>query len=334
MAWVEMRRKLGGAAVKTFFETLASASRWHPSARRATRELFVEEDVAYGPDPMHRLDVWRRRGQPPGPSLLFVHGGGFRILSKNTHWMMAMGFARAGYTVFTIDYRLAPKDPFPAALEDTCRAFEWLLDHAPEYGGDPDRIALAGESAGANLITALTVACCFPRPEPYAASIFERARVPDAILPACGLLQVSAPERFAARSMNTLFRDRIHEVCRGYLGPFGTRPGPEAALADPLLVLEAEGEPARALPPAYLCVGSADPIEEDTLRLDAALRRRGVPCQLDVYEGEMHAFHALVWRDAARACWAAQLDFLSRTVPTPTSVANSSQSDAKVFLGS
>ncbi|MEL6186031.1 MAG: alpha/beta hydrolase [Myxococcota bacterium] len=310
---VGIRRRLGAAAVETFLEGMARTVRLHPRARRALREVEITKDLAYGPLPEHRLDVWRRPDLGPGaPVVFFVHGGGFRILSKDTHWMMALRYAQAGYVVFTINYRLAPEHPFPSPLEDTALAWQWVLDHAAEHGGDPARMALAGESAGANLILALTVMACFERPEPWAREVFARGAVPTAVLPACGMLQVTDPERFAARPMPTLYRDRIHGVCLGYLGDHDSRPGRATELADPLRVVESDAVPARPLPPAYLCVGSADPIEEDTHRLAAALARRGVAHVLDVFDGEPHAFHAFVWRPAARACWKAQFAFLQQ----------------------
>ena len=272
--WVALRRRLGAVLIRTLLEGLSGLARLWPSMRRACRALSVTKDLAYGEDPLQRLDVWKRPNLPPdAPCVLLVHGGGFRILSKATHWMMAMRFAEAGYVVFTIDYRLAPEVPFPAAIEDTCRAYLWVLDHAKAHGADPSRMAFAGESAGGNLILALTLACCAKRPEPWAAEVFARGVTPQALLPICGFLQVTEPERFAARPMPTLFRDRIVEVCRGYLGAHPLEPRPETALADPLLWLESDAEPSRPLPPMYLAVGSADPVEEDTHRLAAACHR-------------------------------------------------------------
>src|SRR5690606_5988723 len=124
--------------------------------------------------PEHRLDVYRpAHAEGPRPVVLYVHGGGFRILSKETHWLMGLYFARRGYVVFNIGYRLAPKHPFPAALEDSADALGWVVQNAHRYGGDPTRLVLAGESAGANLVTSLTLACCYRREEPYARRVFD-----------------------------------------------------------------------------------------------------------------------------------------------------------------
>ena len=86
--------------------------------------------------------------------------GGFRILSKDTHWLMGLAFARRGMVVMNVNYRLSPHHPFPSALEDIAAAYQFAIDHAAHYGGDPSRIILAGESAGANLALTLALLTC------------------------------------------------------------------------------------------------------------------------------------------------------------------------------
>ena len=245
--------------------------------------------------------------------VLHIHGGGFRILSKDTHWVMGLAFARRGAIVFNISYRLAPRDPFPAALEDVCAAYEWVLDHAVEYGGDPQQLIVAGESAGANLTTSVVLATTFERPEPYARRVFERGVVPIGAMPFCGLLHVSEIERFwKERPLSPWVVDRMQEVSRGYLS--GPAPPHGLDLANPLVVLESEVEAARTLPPFFAPVGTRDPIVEDTRRLQRALERRGVPCETTYYAGEPHAFHAFVFRENARRCWADASRFVERCI--------------------
>jgi acetyl esterase len=320
-----LRRGAGAALAEGFFRYASRLGALHPDARPERHGLDVLRDVPYddpAAHPARRLDVYRPKGaRDPLPTLLYVHGGGFRILSKDTHWVMALAFARRGFVVFNVDYRLAPRHRFPAAVEDVSAAYAWLARHAPAYGADPDRLVLAGESAGANLVTALTLAACFERPEPHARAVFETGVVPRCVLPACGLFQVSDPARFARRKpgMSRFVRDRIEEVAEAYLGA-GHRvhtPG-EHDLADPVCFLEREaGAPARPLPPFFLPVGTADPLLDDTRRLAAALERRGVPVEVRIYEGEIHAFHAFVFRPKARLCWQHQYAFLDTWVPRP-----------------
>ncbi len=313
----DLRRAIGSRIAQGFFEGASRLGQLHPLARPEAHGITVTRDVSYDPShPVRRLDVWQppaARAASPAPALLYIHGGGFRILSKETHWVMALTFARQGYVVFNIDYRLAPRNPFPAALEDAAEAYAWVITHAARYHADASRLILAGESAGANLVAALTLAACFPRPEPFARRVFDTALVPHAVLPACGIHQVTNPERFRQRTpqLPRFITDRIEEVTRAYVGD--ARPDdPTFDLADPVRVLERDAAPARPLPRAFLTCGTADPILDDTRRLHAALRRHGAIAEAKYYPGEPHAFHALIFREAARRHWGDTWDFLRR----------------------
>jgi acetyl esterase len=318
------RRRAGGWVAEGFFRGMAGLGQLHPNARPARHGVEVIRDVPYlhSGSRDHHLDIYRPIGTTAGqrlPALLYVHGGGFRILSKDTHWIMGLALARARFVVFSINYRLAPTHPFPAAVEDACEAYRWVVDHAEEYGGDTSRLVLAGESAGANLVTALAVAACFPRSEPYAKAVFDTGVVPKAVMPACGLLQVTDTERFGRRkaSLPRFVADRIEEVSHAYFGRKGVLSGErvELELADPLLVFESAEPPARPIPPFFVPCGTADPLLDDTRRLAAALRGRSVTVEDQYYPGEIHAFHAFVFRAQAKKCWNDTYRFLDTHVP-------------------
>lgn len=301
----------------TTWAALAHAGRTFPNARPERHGVERISDVPYMETDRehHRLDVYRpldRSG--PLPVVLYIHGGGFRILSKDTHWMMAIAFARRGYVVFNINYRLAPAHPFPAAAEDGCAALAWAVENAARFGGDPERLVLAGESAGANLATSLAVATAWPRPEPWAHEVWELGIRPRAVVPACGIFQVTDVDRFIRRKRISAFvKDRLQEVEDAYLPSHHPR-GSERELADPLVFLEGADKPVRPLAPFLTGVGTADVLLDDTRRLKAALDRLEVPCEVHYYPGEIHAFHALVWRPAARAFWRETFAFLDRHV--------------------
>jgi acetyl esterase len=90
------------------------------------------------------------------PLTVFFHGGGFVIGDLDTHDEPCRILCRhAGVHVLSVDYRLAPEHPFPAAVDDACAAFRWAAAHADELGADPARIAVAGDSAGGNLAAVL-----------------------------------------------------------------------------------------------------------------------------------------------------------------------------------
>jgi acetyl esterase len=321
---LRLRRRAGAFVVDNFFRGISSLGRLHPQARPERHDVEILRDVPYDQSglPEHKLDIYRPRRLSRGevssvPVMLYVHGGGFRILSKDTHWIMGLGFARRGFLVFNISYRLAPRHPFPAAMRDACSALGWVADNAARYGGDMSRLVLGGESAGANLVTSLALVTSYRRPEPWAAALFDRGIQPKAVIAACGIYHVSDVARFRKRwpKLSGFIDDRLHEVTQAYLGD-PSRHDPRALeLADPLVVLERGDRPDRPLPPFFAPCGTADPLIDDTQRLAGALERMGVECDARYYPGELHAFHALVFTKNARRCWNHTYEFLDRHVP-------------------
>jgi len=302
-----VREKVGSKVVESLFEGLSSVSRSTSLARQSIASLRVLRDLRYGTLDDQTLDIYLPSdGTPPRGIVFYVHGGGFRILSKDTHWLMGVGFAQQGFVVYNVNYRLAPRFPFPAALEDLALAWDWVMEHAARAGFSGG-VVVAGESAGANLVTSLTIAATQERPEPFAKEIFQMGVVPTAVLANCGMLQVSDWERFPRRRpMHPWLQDRLREVTEAYLS--GESSGTE--LADPLLVIENSEEWHRDLPPFFSCAGTRDPLLDDTRRLHSALGRLGVESRCEIYPGEVHAFHAFLWRQQARKCWVDQFTFL------------------------
>ncbi len=325
----DVRLAVGSRIAEGFFNGTARFAGLHPKARPARHGVEVLRDIPYVGDGKkeHLLDVYRPAGDrgagasrdPEGlrPVVLYVHGGGFRILSKESHWLMGLAYAKRGYVVFNINYRLAPRYPFPMGLEDCAAAFSWVKANAARHGGDASRMVLAGESAGANLVTALTMALTYERPEPFARRAFDEGLVPRAVIPACGVFQVSDIARIRRRKprMPGFVADRLHEVERAYIGAHAASPGISLDLADPLTVFERGDRPARNIPPFFLPVGTKDPLLDDTRRLARALEGLGVPVTARYYEGEVHAFHAFYFREKARACWVDTFQFLDEHCP-------------------
>ena len=323
----QARRYAGALAIESFFHGFSTVAKMHPRAKPERHGLERIADVPYVPgstSKAHLLDIYRpdpsapigdRHDGPPWPVVLYVHGGAFRILSKETHWIMGLAYGRRGYLVFNVNYRLAPKHRYPAALEDVSDALLWVLENAPRYGGDTGRLVFAGESAGANLVTSLALACCYERPEPFAQRVFRTGIVPRAVVPACGLFQVSDLARLKRRKpqMSLFVSDRIVEIERMYLGKGPWEHGLD--LADPVVMVERGEKPARPLPPFFLPVGTRDPLLPDSRRLGRALRALGGEAIERYYRGEIHAFHALVFRGVARECWSDIYAFLDGHVP-------------------
>lgn len=117
-------------------------------------DAHVTRDQSYGPDERHRLDIFTRDGLKSAPVLLFVHGGGFVMgdkTSAGSPFYDNIGAFAAGRDMVgvTMTYRLAPGHMWPAGGEDVASAIAWLRDNIEKHGGDPERIFVMGQSAGA-----------------------------------------------------------------------------------------------------------------------------------------------------------------------------------------
>ena len=106
-------------------------------------------DIAYGPDPRQKLDLYRPQGPGPFPVVVFFYGGGWDSGDRGDYLFVGQRLAAAGYLAVIPDYRLYPQVAFPAFLDDCALAVAWAGEHAGEHGGDAGRLALMGHSAGA-----------------------------------------------------------------------------------------------------------------------------------------------------------------------------------------
>ena len=111
---------------------------------------LVGDAVRFGRD-RQTLDVWRPAATAMGkrPVIVFIYGGGWANGDRRSYAFAARAFARAGVVVVVPDYRKVPTVRFPAFVQDGAAAVRWVRDHVADYGGDPERVALAGHSAGA-----------------------------------------------------------------------------------------------------------------------------------------------------------------------------------------
>lgn len=291
-----------------------------PSTHPQRHGVRVLHDIPYRPTGRadHLLDVYLpdETETPTNglrPVVMYVHGGAFCMLSKDTHRVMAMPFAKRGYVVFNINYRLGPVHTYPDPLEDAVAALLWVLDNAHKYGGDRERLVLAGESAGGNLVTALTYLATHPTDTPFGRALRARAPKIRAAVPIYGLLDLTDMERLTERAKVPAWaKTELLSAAAAYVG----RPIGEGArrhpLASPLRLFEADPpDGATPLPPFFLAVGTADLLLDDSRRLKAAVEKRGGRADLHVFPGEVHGFNAMIWRPAAKAKWRALFKFLA-----------------------
>ncbi len=117
------------------------------------KDMQLVRNVAYGPFQRQRLDVWRMSTTPlHAPIVLFLHGGSWTMGDKREQGRpMLHEFVKQGWIAVVPNYRLAPRFPWPAQIDDATRALGWVKKYAATYGGDADRVVIAGGSAGGQL---------------------------------------------------------------------------------------------------------------------------------------------------------------------------------------
>jgi acetyl esterase/lipase len=159
-AWPETTAALRGAGLNLpdrprgwAWRTLISPIPFRP------RQVVRVADVRYGDHRCHRLDVYHRRDQPTGlPVLVYLHGGGYFSGGKHREGRALLHrLAAQGWVCVSADYRLRPSAEFEDHLADARRVLSWARIHAAGYGGDPDRVVMAGSSAGAHLTSLLAL---------------------------------------------------------------------------------------------------------------------------------------------------------------------------------
>jgi cation diffusion facilitator CzcD-associated flavoprotein CzcO/acetyl esterase/lipase len=213
----------------------------------------------------------------PLPVVVFLHGGGWIGGSLDSFDEPCATLARRlGALVVSPDYRLAPEHPFPAAVNDTVAVLRWAADHIAEFGGDPERIAVGGESAGANLAAVAAL----------------RARDEGGLLLRAQVLVTPPTDPVADTLSRKMFAS----------GPIlSTELGARMAalyLGDPVNATSPWAAPARAddlsgLPPALVITMEVDPIRDEAEDYARALAAAGVPTECRRFDGLFHAAFSL-----------------------------------------
>lgn len=216
----------------------------------------------------------------PLPALLWVHGGGYVLGSVAITDPVAAHLAEAvGCFVVSVEYRLAPEHPFPAALGDCYAALRWVFDQAAALGIDRGRIAVGGPSAGGGLAAGLALLAR------------DRGEVPLA----CQLLiYPMLDDRSATPSSHAITDSRVWNRAanlRGWRAYLGGEPG---GATTPPYAAAARAADLAGLPPAYLAVGTADLFVDEDIAYAQRLIAAGVPTELHVYPGAFHGSEGLI----------------------------------------
>ncbi|MGJ6124727.1 alpha/beta hydrolase [Mycolicibacterium sp. Y3] len=245
-------------------------------------QLRIEErTVGYG----ELTDIPVRIYWPPVeqhddlPVVVYYHGGGWAIGDLDTHDHVARAHAvGAEAIVVSVDYRLAPEHPFPAGVEDAWAALRWVSEHAAELGGDPARIAVAGDSAGGNFSAVMALRA---RDAGGPALVFQLLWYPVAVG------DRNAPS-FHENADAYILNQAVSDAFLSWYLPGVDLDDPAALPTD---VAPANAASLAGLAPAFIGTAGHDPLRDDGGRYAELLTAAGVPVQ---YSNEPTMVHGYV----------------------------------------
>lgn len=222
-----------------------------PEAWGPTEAADVRSDLAYGPDPLHRYDLYLPADAADAPVILYLHSGGWIGGDRSFVPDMVLRFLDHGYAIASVDYRLAPASVFPGPVEDVKRAVREIKAMGVATGLiDPDRIVVYGTSAGGHLAAFAATTVGLFEPPDLTAGAREVDSAVAAIVSAVGptdLVQLySHPNAWAAPMSGT------------FMGCFPNCTAEQLEVANPGRYLHAD------IPPAYWVYGSLDPLVDAT----------------------------------------------------------------------
>ena len=257
------------ALVRLTAQAFAEAGAKPAQAVAAVKDRHLDTDHG----PLLARVYWPTTGGETTPIVCYFHGGGWVFMGVETHDRVCRRLANAsGALVMSVEYRLAPEHPFPGPLDDCSAAIQWLADHGAELGGDPTRLAVAGDSAGGNLSAAVALRARAEGP-PLAAQVL--------VYPACDAARDTASYEANGDGYLLTARDmRWFWDC--YLGPDGDPADPHAS---PLRAADLGG-----LPPTLVITAEYDPLRDEGEAFAGRLDAFDVPVELHRFDGMLHGF--------------------------------------------
>jgi acetyl esterase len=239
-----------------------------------------------GPLPVR---IYTPSGMGPFPVVTYFHGGGFVIATIDTYDASARAIAEsAGAIVVSVEYRKAPENPFPAALDDAIAAYGWVVNNASTFNGDSSKIAVAGESAGGNLATEI---CLHARSSGLPMPVYQLLIYPVTDF---NISYPSDKTYYHAQPLNT---PGLVYFTQNYLPNSSDSASPNASPLKATLI---------GLPPATLIAAEIDPLLDEGAAYAKKLEGAGVNVHYRFYRGVTHEFFGMgAVLDAARTAEAA-----------------------------
>jgi acetyl esterase len=239
-------------------------------------ELRVQNRTIDGPGgPINIRIYWPPTDHVAPPAVVFFHGGGFVVGDLDTHDGTCRQHAvGASAVVVSVDYRLAPEHPYPAAIDDAWAATQWVAEHGSEIGADAGRLAVAGDSAGGTISAVIAQRSRDTGGPPI---LFQLLWYPAT------LWDSSLPSFIENADAQVLDRAAVAAFTRFYAG--------EIDLSDPPPgMAPGRAENLAGLPAAYIAVAGHDPLRDDGIRYGELLSAAGVPVEVHYAETLVHGY--------------------------------------------
>ncbi|VWX49635.1 alpha/beta hydrolase [Novosphingobium sp. 9U] len=275
-------------------ETLTPAkARLQPSPADAAKKVMREKgmstapdpavttkDVAYGADPMQFARIYTPAATvgagAPLPVVVYYHGGGWVIADVNTYDATPRLLSKQlNAIVVSVEYRHAPEFKFPAQHEDAAAAYRWVLANAASWGGNPAKVALAGESAGGNLAVAT--------------AIYARDNGLTKPLHVLSVYPIANSDMQLPSRMDSANAKPLNTPMLKWFGNYYSKT--PADMADPRLNLVAAD--LRNLPPTTIINAQIDPLRSDGETLATAMKKAGDSVDQKTFPGVTHEFFGL-----------------------------------------
>lgn len=245
-------------------------------------------DVVYASPEGHDLtmDISWPEGEGPFPCLVIIHGGGWRSQSNKVMQGMARYITNRGYSVFNINYRMIPDVTMQEIVEDCLGAVIWVKEHSPEYNGDPERIAVTGDSAGGHLTAMIVTQGKSPEFTPTYIGTGTYDTSVNCAIPSYGVFEfMSLQARISFLPFRTSSRDVLGVTYRE---------NPELyERFSPLLHVRP------GIPPQLVICGTLDTLFFHSQAYVRELKAKGSPVEFHVVNLQPHAFLSFYWTKAA-----------------------------------
>jgi acetyl esterase len=276
-----------------FLERMESGPRLQDLTAEDSRAMFEQVCTTIGPKCTDKIDTVDLDIPGPGsslhlrlyvpasgkgdrlPVLFYIHGGGFEMGSVSAYdgWCRFLA-SSSGYLTVSVDYRLIPEHPFPAAVDDTWAVLCWIREHVAEHGGDPGTIVVGGDSAGGNLAATLAMRSQADAKSAIAGQLL--------IYPSTDWSDEWPSMEEVAHGRMFLTRNSFRWTRERYLGKDADHADP---FSSPLRAMDHSGKP-----PAIIITAEYDPLRDQGEAYGLKLMKAGVPVAMHRYNGHIHGF--------------------------------------------